>query len=212
TSPTPQVRSLIYRTSLTPQSTPSLPLLISTTDIRTPKVTQIHGNPNTQLVWWIEGTKEQFRISGPAHLVPSPKYFTYKEPFRYINPISLLSPTTTTTTNSKYDWEHLRIQTFKSLSPYMKATFCRSPSPGSPFPPNSNPIEESKKWPVKIEEPTEDIREKEKAMWNMAMRNFALVVVDPVVVDYVELGVLPNRRTVFRRDEEGGWSEEAVVP
>ena len=66
------VRTQIFREFVTPPSKPSLPLLITSTDIRSPKVVQISANNHVELAWWIEPTKEQFRISGVVHLIPEP--------------------------------------------------------------------------------------------------------------------------------------------
>ncbi len=44
--------------------------------------------------------------------------------------------------------------------------------------------------------------------WETALSHFALVVIDPTDIDYVELGPLPNRRTRFWKNEKGSWSEE----
>jgi len=47
-----------------------------------------------------------------------------------------------------------------------------------------------------------------------ALENFALVVLEPLHVDLVELAVIPNRRTVWKKkeSEEEGWEEGLVVP
>lgn len=62
-----------------------------------------------------------------------------------------------------------------------------------------------------------DIDYEQKAKdWTTALRNFALVLIEPLEIDYVELAAVPNRRTHFWREkaEERGlpWIEEAVVP
>jgi len=53
--------------------------------------------------------------------------------------------------------------------------------------------------------------EEDKKNLEIALRNFALIVIDPFEVDFVELGVDPNQRTKFTRDGEQ-WMEEIVVP
>lgn len=90
----------------------------------------------------------------------------------------------------------------------MKASWCR-PVPGSPL---LGGEEEAKRWPVKLEEPGEDSDEETKRNWDIALGNFALLIVDPTDVDMVELGIVPNRRTRFWRTSRGQWDSEAVVP
>jgi len=90
----------------------------------------------------------------------------------------------------------------------MRATWCR-PVPGSPL---IGGEEEANKWPVRLEEPGVDSDEGSKGNWETALTNFALLVIDPYECDYIELGVVPNRRTKFSRTEDGDWKEEALVP
>ncbi|KAF8346930.1 pyridoxamine 5'-phosphate oxidase-domain-containing protein [Amanita rubescens] len=202
----PQARSHIVRSFLVPPNAPSLPLIVTTTDIRTPKVSQINLNPNVHIVHWIEGTQEQFRFAGRAVIVPSPNHALYQH-FMYDiakqrkNGIAVL-------VDSGFDWEKQRINIFKSLSGHMRATWCR-PVPGSPL---TGGEEEAKKWPVRLEEPGADSDEESKSNWETALTNFALLVIDPYECDYIELGVVTNRRTKFSRTEEGDWKEEALVP
>jgi len=66
-----------------------------------------------------------------------------------------------------------------------------------------------KKWPIKLEEPTGS---EPRENWETALGNFALLVVDPNEVDYIELGAVPNRRTRFWKTSDGAWEEEALVP
>lgn len=119
-----------------------------------------------------------------------------------------------------FDWEEKRRQVFDSMSAHMKASWCRPFAPGSKLPGGH---EETKNWPQKLEGKLEDIlgsgggkgvSEETRKNWEMALGNFALVVIDPTDVDYVELSVVPNRRTRFWRNEgeTGEWEDEAVVP
>ena len=110
-----------------------------------------------------------------------------------------------------FDWEDKRKVVFKGMSPFMKATWVRPP-PGSRL---EGGEEEAEKWPVKLEEPDENgifKSDEDKILWETALGNFALLVVDPVEVDYVELGPVPNRRTKFWRSDHGQWQDEALVP
>ncbi|EDR15974.1 uncharacterized protein LACBIDRAFT_301509 [Laccaria bicolor S238N-H82] len=208
TLPTPHVRSHVFRSFLSSEFKPNLPLLISSTDIRTPKVTQLAAHPDAELAWWIEGVQQQFRISGKVHVVPAPGHILFRH---------FLSSTASDYEGSSgiaalkkegFDWEAKRVEAFKSLGGKMKATWCR-PVPGTRL---EGGQEEAKRWPVSIEEPKEGATEEEKSNWEMALHNFALVVIDPAEVDFVELGVVPNRRTNFTRSKEGTWGEEELVP
>ncbi|KAF9469639.1 pyridoxamine 5'-phosphate oxidase-domain-containing protein [Collybia nuda] len=207
TTPVPLVRSHIFRASLSPTSSPSLSLIVTTTDIRTPKVSQIVSNPHVQLAWWIDGTQEQFRITGLASVIPFPTHALYRH---FIdNAKNALSGSALAGLNREgFDWEAQRQKMFKGMSGHMKASWCR-PVPGSPL---VGGEEEAKRWPVKLEEPREDSDEETKKNWETALGNFALVIVDPTDVDMVELGVVPNRRSRFWRTASGEWESEALVP
>jgi hypothetical protein len=93
------------------------------------------------------------------------------------------------------------------MSGYMKASWCR-PSPGTKL---EGGYEEAKKWPQDLPKLGEAETEEDKQNLETALGNFALVLIDPFEVDFVELGVIPNQRTVFARHGED-WVEEIVVP
>lgn len=182
-------------------------MLVTTTDIRTPKISQIISNPHTQLAWWIEGAQEQYRISGLASAIPTPTHVLYKH---FTHNIKNAVPDSAVAGLSRegFDWEAQRQKMFREMSGHMRASWCR-PVPGSPL---VGGEEEAKRWPVKLEEPGEDSDEEAKKNWETALGNFALLIVDPTDVDMVELGVVPNRRTRFWRTTRGEWESEAVVP
>ncbi|TFK24253.1 hypothetical protein FA15DRAFT_592657 [Coprinopsis marcescibilis] len=233
TKPPPQVRvrSLIIRSFLTLPTHPSTPLLLSSTDIRTPKVSQITTTPQIELAWWIDGTKQQFRITGRAVVVPSP---TQTQAYRQFQLVSLPQKEKSGKgrgpgggeasrfgvasvqvgegggkAEEGFDWEKKRVEVFKSMSSHMKATWCR-PTPGTPLSAHGGP-DAAKKWPVKIEEPTESSSEEDKRNWETALNNFALLVIEPSYVDFVDLGVVPNRRFEFVEVGEGKWEETELV-
>jgi len=198
TTPVPHVRSVIFRGFVSPTDNPAHPLLLATTDFRTPKTAQMIANPHVQIVWWIDGSQEQYRIAGKAHIVPAPGHTLHKHFLHTIGPLS---------EGGSFDWEAKRIEVFKSMSPFMKASWCR-PTPGSRL---EGGEDEAKKWPVELEEP-ESGDEEGKRLWEMSLSNFALVIIEPQDVDYVELIPIPNRRTRFWRTSRGVWDEEALVP
>ncbi|KAK7026126.1 hypothetical protein VNI00_015701 [Paramarasmius palmivorus] len=210
-APKPHVRSHIFRAWLEPPGHDNLPLILTTTDIRTPKVSQLISNPSIELAWWIEGKQEQFRIRGTVSVIPAPDHPLRKN---FTGDASLGIKAL-----EGLDWEDKRKEVFKMMSAHMKASWCR-PVPGTRL---VGGDEEAKKWPVRVDEPghekgedgkevSEEDRKRNKENWEKSLKNFALVIIDPTEVDYVELGVIPNKRTKFWRSENGAWEEEAVVP
>jgi len=198
---TPRVRSHIHREFLTAKSIPSLPLLLTTTDIRTPKTTQILPNSPIEIVFWVEATQEQYRIIGNASIIPTPShpYYVQFDPSR--------GPTLVALKTEGIDWELKRSQVFNAMSGHMKASWCRPP-PGSKL---EGGYEEAKKWPHTLPQLGEAVSEEDKRNLEVALGNFALIVIDPIEVDFVELGLVPNQRTKFTRDG-GKWVEEILVP
>lgn len=211
----PRVRSVIHRDFLSPLS-PSCPLLLTTTDIRTPKGRQIAHNSAVEIAWWIAPTQEQFRIAGHAYILPAPASdFAADTDYR---PIGIMSIESRAQVLSKafpkaelggveFDWEAKRVELFDGMSGHMKASWLR-PIPGTPL---EGGYDASKAWPESLPKLGEASSEEEEKQLQDALKNFALVVIDPAEVDYVELGVVPNRRTHFLR-KEGSWEEKAVVP
>ncbi|KAL0573249.1 hypothetical protein V5O48_008696 [Marasmius crinis-equi] len=220
-SPTPHVRSHIFRSFLTPPGDESLPLILSSTDVRSPKVQQLVENPHVEIAWWIEGKQEQFRIAGLASVIPPSTHSLFKNFERIIKDAKQASGLRKLVgaSGTDLDWEKKRREVFATMSAHMKASWCR-PVPGSIL---VGGEEEAKKWAVRVDEPghekaedgkevSEEERARNKENWDTALGNFALVMVDPTEVDYVELGVIPNRRTKFWRNENGLWEEKSVVP
>lgn len=109
---------------------------------------------------------------------------------------------------AEYDWETKRFEMFKAMSAHMKASWCR-PVPGSIL---KGGQEEARKWPERVEEPGDDGNEEAKKNWATALNNFALVIIEPIEIDYLTMAIVPNRRFRFVRAVEGGWDEVEVVP
>jgi pyridoxamine 5'-phosphate oxidase len=190
----PEVRSVVHRDVLYTES--KIPLFLITTDIRTPKANQIDKNPNVHISWWIEGTQEQFRITGTASIVP--------DPTKQAKPIA---GTLATLAEEGLDWEVKRKEVFNSMTPHMRASWCRA-VPGTPM---AGGYEEAKKWPETLPKLNEAKTDEEKKNQEFALSNFALVLIEPWAVDWVELGVIPNQRTNFTRKGDQ-WVEQIVVP
>src|ERR1700733_2088145 len=71
----PRVRHLVHRSLLS--TTCARPLLVSTTDVRTPKVSQLYSSGSrsgcvAELAWWIEEAGEQYRIAADTYVLPKP--------------------------------------------------------------------------------------------------------------------------------------------
>jgi hypothetical protein len=199
----PRVRSHIHRAFLVPPANPALPLLVTSTDIRTPKVQQITHADTVELAWWISATSDQFRISGPARVYPAPG--------RHPLPARAASESDCAGIEaleaSGIDWEAKRRELFDALSEQMRAVWCR-PIPGTPL---KGGFEEMNDWPVKVPKPSEAKTEKERELVELALNNYALIVIEPLNVDWVQMNIKPNRRSLFSR-EGVHWTDVPVVP
>ena len=213
----PRVRSQIFRSFWSSQDTLSLPLLISSTDVRTPKVTQLTTSlDKSEVVWFIEGTRQQFRFIANVYIVPEPRHHLYSYFEQSLDKAGRESGLASFRQTSE-DWEKKRLELFRSMSAQMKACWCR-PTPGTKL---EGGQETAKTWPEKIDEPDEhnaNKREYEvaKKLWDTALGNFAMMLIDPIEVDFVDVGVAPNFRSLFEKRvlDEGGveWVEEELVP
>ncbi|KAI9569438.1 pyridoxamine 5'-phosphate oxidase-domain-containing protein [Boletus coccyginus] len=192
---TPRVRTHLQRAFITASAHPTLPLILSTTDVRSPKVTHLAANATTEVVYWTPSTLEQFRVLGRASVVPEVGY-----PGTYPSPRGVVYEALE---KEGFDWEAKRVETFDQMSAHMKATWCR-PAPGTPL---TRGEEETKGWPEKLPKLGEATDEREKKNLAVALSNFALLVIEPFEVDYIEFRVQPERRTLFERD----WEDERAV-
>jgi pyridoxamine 5'-phosphate oxidase len=104
------------------------------------------------------------------------------------------------------DWEAERINCFNGLSSFLRASFAR-PAPGSEL---SDP-ELAKKWPNELPKIGEEENEKQKELVQQAFQNFAVLYLEVDEVDFVDLGVVPNERHLFRR-EANDWVKTMLVP
>jgi pyridoxamine 5'-phosphate oxidase len=187
----PRVRSHVFRSFLSERVRAHRPLLVSTTDIRTPKAAQIVDNPSVELAWWFRATQEQFRVVGKGVLIPHPAHPFY-DAARAAGVVE------------GFDWEAKRREVFDEMGAHMKASWC-SPVPGTPLGWDGH------NWPTALPMLAEATSESDRQNVEMALTNFALLLIDPQEVDYVELGVMPNRRTRFVLGPNG-WEETALVP
>ncbi|QRV94776.1 pyridoxamine 5'-phosphate oxidase family protein [Ceratobasidium sp. AG-Ba] len=208
-SPIPRVRHVVHRDILTTH--PTRPLLISTTDVRTPKVHQLRSHPDSngptsEAAWWIGAASVQFRIGARTHILPAQSSKLHSG-----FPFSLLSSagggdSGPESPETAADWEKFRIKTFNALPPFLRASFAR-PIPGTVL---ANQ-EDAKAWPTSLPETDKAESEEDKKHIKGALENFALVVLEPLEVEFLELGVEPNRRTRWKLSEQE-WRETLVVP
>ncbi|KAF8167326.1 pyridoxamine 5'-phosphate oxidase-domain-containing protein [Crassisporium funariophilum] len=200
----PRVRSLTFREFLVDPANPSLPLLLCSSDVRTPKINQIVAHPKAELVWWVEPTKHQFRIIADVHISPDPAHDLSS---RFQDGLKDAGAGTALVLFGGYDWEAKRRALFKTSMGAIKASMCR-PVTGSRV------KEDEKEWPQTLEDPDADgvdmpQEKREEARRNLeeALSNFALIVVDPIEVDLAEFS-RESHRTHFSKKSGGqGWDE-----
>ncbi|GAC76097.1 tRNA-dihydrouridine synthase [Moesziomyces antarcticus T-34] len=208
----------------------SSPCLLTTTDVRTPKVQQLtsqsslraHGPDGSrggecEIAWWIESAQLQFRISGTVHVLPTPGH-----PLRSLFPFERLSPPRAPGSEAidAFDWDKERKRIFDKLNAGLLASFCR-PTPGSAHP-NADSLHQAKPkddtsspWPLELPSPGKEENEEQKKMLEESEKNFALVVVEPYKVDLVNLA--DDTRTVYELQPgecaaTGRWTARRVVP
>ncbi|OCH89574.1 hypothetical protein OBBRIDRAFT_794164 [Obba rivulosa] len=196
---TPRVRTQVHRDIIYPEGCPHLPVILTTTDVRTPKVSQLTATPRAELAWWMQGSQDQFRIAGPVRIVPRPGHPAANA--------EGASAALKRLDEQGFDWEAKRRAVFDVMSSHMKASWCRPP-PGSAM----ESYEDAKKWPATVPRLGEAVSEEDKKNQEQALGNFALVLLEPEEVDWVQLGVLPNQRTRFVRRDDESWTEEIIVP
>ncbi|KIJ54168.1 hypothetical protein M422DRAFT_64306 [Sphaerobolus stellatus SS14] len=189
-----RARTVVHRDILTHADSP---LLTTTTDIRTPKVAQLGITPASEAVFYFPRANAQLRIRAHTYALPAPEH-----PSHASFPSHRLG--------KDVAWDALRLEAFDALSPFLRASFARPP-PGTPL----HDYEASKAWPNRAPARAEAGTPEEKALVERALANFALVVLDPIQVDMVELAVVPNRRTLWTKTEREGkpvWDEQLLVP
>ncbi|KAH9829506.1 uncharacterized protein C8Q71DRAFT_728095 [Rhodofomes roseus] len=198
----PHVRTIGHRGFIEPEGSPNLPLLMCATDIRTPKVTQILTNPHVELIWWLSGSMEQFRLTGVVRLVPPPDAQLPDLPVQSTEASLAFQKMDA----QGFEWEKKRVETYDVQPPFLRAGFARPP-PGAII----ENYDVGKSWPGIVPRAEDAQNEEEKQAYERGLRTFALMFFDPVEVDWVQLKERPNRRTKFiRKGEE--WSEYIAVP
>ena len=159
------------------------------------------GHPRVEVTWWLGGSQDQFRIAGPVRVVPSPDLKSAA-----VSGSSSQSIALKLLDEQSFDWEKKRLSVFDSMSAHMKASWC-CPPPGSVI----ASYDEAKQWPQTVPKLGEAQTEEDKRNQEQALGNFALVLIEAVEVDWLQLAEKPNHRTRFTRSGEE-WKEEVVVP
>lgn len=177
----PRVRHLVHRSLLS--TTTARPLLVSTTDVRTPKVSQLYSSGcAAELAWWID--EEQYRITANAYVMPTSGNDLHgRFPFE-----KLIGECCQKEEDIVKWWEKERINTFDNkMGDVLRASFVR-PIPGSRLP---GGYESAKEWPERLPrsaDVVEGTKEAEKV--TEALNNFALLVFQPFNVERIELGIV----------------------
>ena len=198
-----------------PKNAPFAPLLITSTDVRSPKVTQMLSNPTVEIAWWMEGTMDQFRLTGRAFVVTAPDHSLHSVASDQLargSGLALLAENGAEDDESggKFDWEKKRQEVYDDMRPAMKATWARPVAPGAIIESYDVP----KQWPRDVPSRSEIKTDEDKQKWEAALANFAMVLVEPTRADWVQLGEKPNQRTFFTRTDDAvhEWIEEISAP
>lgn len=148
----------------------------------------------------MEGSQDQFRISTLTAIgLPNGERI----------PTSMDTPSLKELEAQGFDWDAKRREVFDSMSPRMRASWCVPHAPGTPL----EDEEEQKNWPSSVPLEKDAKTDEDRKNVQTALNNFALMLFEPVEVDWAALGVQPNRRTVFKRESSGGkWVEQVVAP
>jgi pyridoxamine 5'-phosphate oxidase len=157
--PRPAVRTVVVRFFLDDGR------LLITTDRRNEKVSQIEDNPACELCWYFTDTREQFRISGRAHVVSAAQ----------------------ARLEAKLDEAMQRSWDERSAAAQQSITW---PQP-------KKRLDEASAF--QLDRP------------NAPSDDFALILIEVVSVDYLNLRAQPHQRVVFSK-LGGQWMPRAVNP
>lgn len=156
--------------------------LVFTTDLRSTKVQEVLGNSGASLCWYFPETREQYRFSSSCFIIPPPASEIKARPLPDFLPESLHDP--------------LRLSFWSKLSNKTRAQFAW-PCPKDPL------LQDT----VFLESVPDD----GSALAKDALKNFCLLIVVPDEVEYLNIGVFPNKR-VIESLEGGAWASKSVNP
>lgn len=187
---------MIQRSIVSENPSTLRPLLIASTDIRTPKVAQLTSSGSvSEIAWWIEDAGEQYRITAKTYILPTKDHALHAA-----FPADLLGPDTED--DKVAWWERERVDTFNNkMGGVLRASFVR-PTPGSPLP---GGYEAGKEWPETLPRSTEAAPgSKEAELVAEALNNFSLVVFQPSKVELVQLSIVRD----IPRSIGSSWAPE----
>ena len=189
----------MIRELISPDGNEHLPVILISTDVRNRKTEQIHANDTAQMSWWIDPSGDQFRLTGNVILVTDPGNGAFH---------SGGSVAFQRFSEGGFDWEAKRVQVFDGIGGKLRADRY-GPAAGSPM---DGGYEELKKRPDTVPTTTGATTPEEKKRVEQALANFAMLLVEPTYVDWYQMGVVPDQRTLFYRGDDESWTETVVVP
>lgn len=186
--------------------------MFGSTYSRSAKIQDILANPYVELSWLIEGTSNQFRISGRTFVVPSPENEMFEECAQKMKRSLALAVLEShgvegAPEGEAFSWENLRLESFNAVPPTMRAKWCVADEPGTVL----QSYEDLNKYPVAVPPLARATTEEQKKNWHEAFKHFVLTVIEPTQVEWLQLDERPNRKTVWTRTETDEWKEEIVV-
>ena len=197
----PRVRTVGFREILHPDGRPDLPVFVFTSDVRMQKAVEMRRHPYVELVWWFKGSSEQYRLTGVARVITAPD-------------IDLGPPGETKDDTLAFDafdrdgfdwWKKVR-ELYDDNDDERRASLIRPP-PGSRIP----SYETAKQWIERVPKLGEGKDERDMQHQEEGLRNYSLLLVEVLEVDWCALALKPHQRTKFRRTSNG-WEEWPVVP
>ena len=158
---------------------------------------------------------EQFRIAGRALVVPAPKHtldlITRARLVSWFEPgiKALRDQGLEEGDGGVFEFERKRQEVYDAMPSVLKAEWARPIAPGAIV----DSLDVLDGWACDIPQRKDIKTEEDRTRWEAGLENFAMVLIEPMRVDWLQLGVLPNRRTIFTRtDDPGqGWTETFVA-
>jgi len=160
------------------------------TDSRSAKMDEILNNNRGEINWYFATTRDQLRLKGYIHLIPSTQYSRYQAcmdqiPER-IKQLDLES-------ERRFNWN-------SKMSPGLRASFTWN-QPGTPRH-STEPFTGVKT----LDNP-------QQPEYQVGLDNFVLVLFEPVSVDLVRLGTNPPfSRIQWNKSADACWTQQIVWP
>lgn len=185
--------------------------LLVCTDVRSPKVDQLlplnrtsDAAPSPQsgtlasICWWFSPTGEQYRIQARAYVVSAGS-----ERGRVAGLTAEQAKRLGPRDGANFEWEAERVRVYEKLSWELKASFLGRSVPGSRL--VADDSEKRADLEKRLESGDQELRA-------AALKNFALIVLEPISVDLVQLKTKPHHRFSWKKTASGDWEENELVP